>query len=137
MTKTAKILMVLCLLTSFGCAQLPQDPYWTAELGWQAGHVVDVLQTINGPGRNGDCFEEADRFTKQLIGKNPSTGEVLAWGVGSGLLHYGVSKWLDNIDAKPWVKGTWQAVTIVYKADAVIENHRVGVRPWGNNVGCQ
>ncbi len=129
--------LALLLLTSFGCASLPKDPYWKAELAWQIGHGIDTFQTINGPGRNGHCFEESNPVTKRLIGKNPSVGQVAVWGVGTGLAHYGVSKWLESVNAKPWIKGAWQAVTIYYVADTIIGNHQEGVRPWGDNIGCQ
>jgi hypothetical protein len=126
------ILLSLIILTSFGCASFPKDPYWQAEAGWQTLHAIDVLQTINGPAKD-DCFVEANSITKSFIGEKPNTGEVLVWGVASGAAHWGVTKLLDRYNAKPWVKTAWQSVTIVVVADTVVDNHRIGIRPWGNN----
>ena len=116
-----------------GCAELPRDPYWKAEAAWQTGHVVDVLQTINGPARD-ECFFEDDPVTKKLIGKHPNTGEVVAWGVATGVLHYGVSKGLEHLNAPNWVKIGWQGISLTTKAYTVVNNHNEGIRPWGGNV---
>lgn len=131
-----KLLVIPLLLLSVGCSSLPKDPLWKAELGWQVLHGVDVLQTVNGPGRNPECFYESGFITKDLIGEHPSTGQVIAWGVGSSLLHFGVTSLLDHINAKPWVKIAWQGVTLTTTSATIIQNHREGVRPWGDNVGC-
>lgn len=131
----SRVLLIAVLLSSFGCASFPEKPMWQAELGWQVMHGVDVLQTINGPA-NDPCFIESNGITQSLIGENPSTGEVIAWGAAAGGLHWGVTKLLDHYNAKPWVKVAWQSVTIVTKADTVIGNHNEGIRPWGNNVSA-
>lgn len=121
------------LAFSVGCAQFPTDPYWQAEAAWQTGHAIDVLQTINGPARD-DCFYEADPFTKRLIGENPSTSDVVVWGVATGALHYGVSKALVHYNAPKWVKVGWHGISLTTKAYTVVDNHNKGIRPWGNNV---
>ena len=128
-----RLIIIPVLLLSFGCASFPEKPLWQAEAAWQAGHVVDVLQTINGPARD-DCFTEGDPLTKSLIGENPSTEEAIAWGVAAGGIHWGVTKLLDHYNAKPWVKIAWQSVTITFKASTIVHNHNEGIRPWGRNV---
>lgn len=129
------VIGVIIVLLS-GCSNLPQKRYWQAELGWQLVHGIDVLQTINGPAQS-NCYIENDPITKRLIGERPSTGEVIGWGIGSGLLHYGISKGLERIGAKPWIKGVWQGTMIGYATSAVVSNHRKGIRPWGdNNITC-
>ncbi len=127
------ILVLAALSLAGGCANLPKDPYWQAEAGWQTIHAIDVLQTINGPARD-DCFEEGNSITKSIIGKKPKPGEVVAWGVATGAAHWGVSKLLEKYNARPWVKTAWQSVSIVVVADTVVDNHRIGIRPWGSNV---
>jgi hypothetical protein len=128
-----RLLIPLLVVFTVGCAEIPRDPYWAAEGAFQTLHAIDVLQTINGP-VNDPCFQEGGFLTQNIIGEKPDTGEVLAWGVAIGAGHYAVSKLLDHYDAKPWMKATWQSVSIGHKGYVVANNHRIGVRPWGDNV---
>jgi len=118
------ILTVMVLAS--GCTSTPH-----AELAWQALHAVDVAQTLNIV--NDSCYVESNPITTSLIGEQPSTGEVIAWGVGAGFLHYGVSRYLEHTDAPRWMQNTWQAITLTTTVGAVYSNHREGIRIGGSN----
>jgi hypothetical protein len=106
-----------------GCANTP--PLTRAELTWQALHAADSLQTVQIA--RSDCFRESNAVTGRLIGDHPSTAGAIGWGVGMAVAHYGVTRWLESIDAPRWMLGTWQAMTIVDTADAVKQNHDQGI----------
>lgn len=125
-------LSLLVLIVLSGCASMSRP-----ELAWQAVHAVDVAQTLNIV--NDPCYVESNPITTSLIGEQPSTGEVIAWGVGAGVLHYGVSRYLEHTDAPRWMQNTWQAITLTTTAGAVYSNHREGIRISGSNepfAGC-
>lgn len=117
-------LLVIILLT--GCESMPRG-----EMYYQTLHAVDTLQTINGPA-NDPCYSESGAIPKLLMGENPTKGQALAWGVGWGAFHYGVSRELDR-NAPDWVLGTWQLLTTGEVALTIHRNHSIGIRPWGEN----
>ena len=110
-----------------GCASSP------AEKAWQAMHLVDVAQTISGAARD-DCFYERDPFTRRLIGRQPSTEAVIAWGIGAGVAHYALDRWLANNGHanKKWVQ-ILRAVDLGAKGFTIGRNHQIGIRPFGDN----
>ena len=75
------LLMLVFIIALSGCISISRT-----ELAWQAVHAVDVAQTLNIV--NDPCYIESNPITTSLIGEQPSTGEVIAWGVGAGFLHY-------------------------------------------------
>jgi hypothetical protein len=106
-----------------GCASTP--PLTQAELTWQALHAVDSLQTVQIA--RSDCFRESNQVTRRLIGDHPSTAGAIGWAAGMAVAHYGVSQFLESVNAPGWVRWTWQAVTIVDTADTVKQNHDQGI----------
>ena len=126
--KTPSLLLVIALLG--GCASL--DNMSRGEKTWQALHVIDTLQTLNAA--NDPCYRESNGLTASLIGEQPSSGEVLAWGVGSAILHAGVSHLLEKHEAPRWVQIGWDVISIGTVMHTIARNHTEGIRPWGNNV---
>jgi hypothetical protein len=98
---------------------------------WQSLHAVDVAQTLAAA--DDACYEEAAPITRHLIGAQPSTGEVLAWGAGMALGHAWVSALLERHEAPVWVQKTWSFATITGTGLAIATNHREGVRVFGAN----
>ena len=121
-TSTAGILALVS-----GCASSP------SEIAWQSMHLVDVAQTINGPARD-ECFHERDPITRSLIGRQPSTESVLLWGVGVGVAHYALDRWLANSGHadKKWVQ-ILRALDLGAKGFTIGRNHQIGIRPFGDN----
>lgn len=123
-----RLLAIIALLACTGCANMSKS-----EIAYHTLHAIDVAQTINHG--SDPCYREATPMTRSLIGEHPDAGEVIAWGVASSLVHYYVSRKLEQHDAPRWARIGWQSINIGIKADAVVSNHRIGVRPWGDNVG--
>ena len=114
---------IAAVLVLAGCQGVPK-----AEIAWQALHAVDVAQTVQIA--RSSCYQESDELTARIIGEDPSTGEALAWGVGLAGVHYGVTRWLESIEAPRWVQGTWQALTIGNTAYFIKQNNDQGIKPW-------
>lgn len=124
----AKFLVVVPLLVAgLGCQSMDRE-----EVVWQGLHVVDVAQTLNAA--SDPCYEETAWLTQRIIGKQPSDAEVVAWGVGTAVVHWWVARELERRDAPRWLQATWSLGTIGSTGYAVVDNHRNGVRPWGNNL---
>ena len=124
--------ILLCMLIAAleGCAALNEP----GERAWLAAHAVDVAQTRTF--RNDPCIEEVDPFTRSLIGREPSTGATIAWGVGMAAFHVGVTELLLRTD-HPRVAKVWEWVSFTEKGITVARNHRLGARISGNNsMGC-
>jgi len=104
-----------------------------SEIAWQTMHLVDVAQTINGPARDA-CFHERDPLTRGLIGRQPSTEAVIAWGIGAGVAHYALDRWLTNRGHadKKWVQ-ILRALDLGAKGFTIGRNHQIGIRPFGEN----
>ena len=113
-----------------GCQSI-QNNVSRQEATWQALHVIDVAQTLNAA--SDDCYAEDAWLTQRLIGKQPSDTQVLAWGVGTALAHWAISRTLEARDAPQWLQRMWSYGTISHTGYAVVTNHNNGVRPWGDN----
>ena len=109
-----------------GCQSMGRD-----EWAWQALHVVDIAQTLNAA--SDPCYVESAWLTQQMIGEQPKHGEVLAWGVGTAVIHMLVSRALESRGAPTWLQRTWSVTTIAHTAYAVTNNYHEGVRMWGDN----
>lgn len=105
-----------------------EDKIW--ESTWMTLHALDMAQTYNGVVRNPDpCFYEKN----PLLGREPSSGRLAAYAVGSAALHWGVTQALISNDAPRWARRAWATLTISASGIAVRSNHRMGLRPWGDN----
>lgn len=116
-----KLLLVLVLLN--GCA-VYQDMS-PQEKAWQALHLVDSAQTMNIV--NNDCYDEGAFLTRKIIGEQPEKERVIAWAVGSSLLHAAVSKELDSGNYPKWMGVTWQSITLIDTGYSVYNNHGNGL----------
>ena len=105
------------------------------EVAWHTLNAVDMLQTINFA-KEYPCYHEANPLTRRIIGKSPSTGEVIAVSLFySGAIHY-MNQWINNHPKMPkWTKNTVFTIQFVTKFDTVVINNHIdgGVRPWGDN----
>lgn len=113
-------------LTSAGCQSLTSE-----EITWQSLHAIDVAQTLSAA--QDPCYVEDAYLTRKLIGAQPSTAEVLAWGAGMAVGHAWISRVLEQRDAPSWVRKTWSYATITGTGLAVATNHAEGVRAFGSN----
>lgn len=120
------VMVVACALAS-GCQSVDRR-----ELAWQTLHAVDVAQTLNAAGD--PCYKEVSWMTKRLIGEQPSEAEVMVWGIATAMAHMWISRALEERNAPKWVEVIWDFGTIGHTGYAVVNNHRTGVRPWGENV---
>lgn len=98
---------------------------------WQGLHAIDVAQTLNAA--DDPCYREKAWLTEQLIGAQPSSGEVLAWGAGTALVHAWVSRTLEERGAPTWLHMAWDFGTLGHTAYAIGSNHQEGVRIIGDN----
>jgi len=101
------------------------------ELTWQTLHVVDVAQTLSAA--DDPCYVEDAYLTRQLIGSQPSQGEVLLWGAGMAVGHAWVTGLLEERGAPAWLRKTWSYATITGTGIAIASNHAEGVRVFGDN----
>lgn len=125
-----KGISVVLVLAVSGCESL--SPYETA---WQTAHLVDVMQTLNGPASDA-CYYERDPITRSLIGGHPDRDAVIAWGIGLSVAHYFAGKWMDKSDWPNGVKTVIRSIDLGYKGITVGRNHDAGLRPFGNNSPC-
>lgn len=114
-------LILACAILS-GCTALETHE----SQAWLALHVVDSIQTYHAA-QEPQCFAEGDGITRSLIGSHPSDGEVAAWAIGSAALHLGVTELLLRNDHPNWAKA-WQYVRIGVTANAIGNNHSIGIR---------
>ena len=66
--------------------------------------------------------------------EQPSDAEVIGWGVGTAIVHWWVARELERRDAPRWLQASWSLGTIGSTGYTIVDNHRNGVRPWGNNL---
>ena len=125
-TKLCRTVGLVTLLYLCGCQSMNRE-----ELAWQALHVMDVAQTLNAA--SDPCYVESAWLTQRLIGEQPRHEEVLAWGVGTAILHMLVSRALEARGAPEWLQRTWSVTTISHTAYALASNHSEGIRMWGDN----
>lgn len=93
---------------------------------WLALHAVDTLQSYHAA-QQPECYEEGQSVTRRLIGRHPSDGEIVAWSLANVALHLGVTEWLLRND-HPMLAKAWQYMRIYDTADAIYENHGIGIR---------
>lgn len=134
-----KLLLLAVLIASLwglaGCTALKRPE----ELAWQGMHVYDTLQTADIVGD--PCYKEGHPITRKMIGTNPSSDSVAAWGVGSALFHAGVSDYLLRHD-HPKLYWAWQSVTFIDTGMAIHDGVSIGVRVGAPNTrtaanGCR
>lgn len=118
--------VLFCIIWLSACQSMDRQ-----EKTWQVLHAIDVAQTLNAA--SDPCYKENAWLTKRLIGEQPSDGEVIAWGVGTSLIHAWVSNALEDRGAPIWVQKVWELGTLGHTSYAVGSNHRNGVRPFGDN----
>lgn len=132
-------LILLCtalvyLSQLMGCAVMGSDvASGRAEFVWQSVHAMDTMQTMHIANSDG-CYHEANPVTSRIIGQHPSDGEVAAVMLGYAMAHKVVTNQLHERNAPRWLIGTWHAITLGFAVKTVTENHRLGLRPFGN--GC-
>jgi hypothetical protein len=120
------LVIVLAVPLFAGCQTLSRQ-----EMAWQALHAVDVAQTASAA--SDPCYVEDALITRQLIGANPSTEEVLLWGAGMAVGHAFVTNLLERSDAPGWMRKTWSYATITGTGLAVATNHSEGIRVFSDN----
>jgi hypothetical protein len=125
-------LAVAGLIMLGGCQSLE---YSREEITWQALHAMDIAQTLSAA--DDPCYEEDAWLTQQLIGKQPSDAEVMAWGIGTAVGHLAVANALDSWNAPNWLQKAWSYGTISYTGLTVASNYNEGVRMTGNNQDVQ
>jgi hypothetical protein len=104
--------MILLLLPVFvGCGSMS-----TREKAWHVLHAVDVAQTIQ-VGKS-PCHHEAMPDTAAVIGKNPSTEKVLAWGLATAVLYHYANDILPD---------TVMNMQFAFKVGVVANNENVGI----------
>lgn len=107
------------------------------ELVWQTLHAVDVAQTLNAA--SDPCYREVAPLTQAMIGSQPKDHEVILWGVGVSLAHAWIARRMETSNAPRWLKTTWRTVDFSTKTGTVLNNHRIGMRMFGDNrdvAGC-
>ena len=117
-----------------------------AEVTWQALNVVDTAQTVM-IARSPTCFKESDAISQGIIGEHPTQAKVYLLGIGYGVLHYTVTRFIEERDIRdeegypesPWWLAhiAWHTLTLIYKADTVVNNNIIGLRMWGGETTCR
>ena len=131
--KTTAAVLVMAFLA--GCGE------WSAETkaeetAYQLVHGADTLQTLQ-IAHNTRCYSEVGG-ARSLIGPKPKPEAVLAWGVGLGLAHAGITEVINEAQldgASPWWQRTWQAATIIPVIDTVHKNWGAGLQ-FGSSRVC-
>lgn len=100
------------------------------EIAWQSVHLADAMQTYEIA--RDDCYREVDPIAAAVIGDRPSKTSVIAWGVGTAYLHAAGTTFLSKFN-KPWLTRAWQFITIGAVANAVYDNHTLGIRIGGGH----
>lgn len=109
------------------------SPY---EKAWQAMHLVDVAQTIEGAASDPFCHSEGNPVTRRLIGRHPHRDEVIAWGVAIGVVHYFAFRWIDNSEWPEGIKIALRSIDLVDKGITIGRNYDQGIRIFGDNEPC-
>lgn len=127
------LVLLLPAMAAGGCAAIDAMP--GTEKAWHTLHLIDTLQTLNGPAAD-RCYRETAWDTRALIGEQPSREAALAWAVGMAVAHYAASRMLERAELPPALEVVIRGVDLGYKAGTVAVNHNAGIRPWGDNVAC-
>lgn len=125
------VILALALAALSGCAGMSTEAR-VSETAFQVLNVVDAGQTVT-IGRNPGTWAESEGA---LFGRHPSsTGRVYAVMAAGGILHFAVTRLLDETDPGhgAWhaISLAWQGVTLGGKAYAVVDNFHAGIKPWG------
>lgn len=141
----ARIAILLTLLMIGGCSSSPNIKLgnfsshidlddWsmnTDEKLYMAVHIVDVLQTLNH-GKD-PCYKENDYITKHLIGEQPSTTQIIGWGIAKGIVnHYGYQL-IDNSNLPKWLKRTLKWTNTALHVNVINNNYQIGINLYGDN----
>lgn len=122
--------MILTGMILTGCATFRAFPPETKaeEITWHSLHAVDIADTL-AITRDPDCYYET--VVGPLIGKHPSEGAVVIWGVAWSGVHFLVTDWLN--DHAPSLVRYWQGLTIASTGFWIVHNRNNGVRPFSHN----
>jgi len=94
------------------------------EITYQMLNVLDTAQTVV-VAQNPQKYREQE--SAWIIGEHPSVAKVIAFGVGSAVIHEAVSSYLKNNDYGTAYK-VWQTVTICDKGAALYRGYSIGIR---------
>lgn len=132
-----KIILAVLMVVSLAACESVQQINQNSEWAWQAMHVIDVAQTVAGPGHHPECHNEGNFFTKNIIGEHPETDDILQWGLASGIVHWAVWKWIDRTDMSEVNKLGLRLADNAEKVGTIIRNNKAGVRIFGREKsGC-
>lgn len=99
------------------------------ESGWQALNLVDLAQTVK-IARNPAQYQEVGQVGI-FTGPHPSEAQAIGYVVAFAVVHYGVTRGLENlINENPdyrVLQRVWQYVGGAYKAGLVINNRNIGL----------
>jgi hypothetical protein len=123
------LVLAVCLALG-GCAE------WGTETKVEEGvfQVVSAVDTVQSLAiaRNPDRLQESGWPTASVIGNHPTAAATVAWGVGRGLVHAFVTDQLVSCGANDTVLRIWQGVSIGAEANAVLQNHSIGIGYMGS-----
>jgi hypothetical protein len=128
-----KIITLLALFSALGgCATMSEQARVT-EVAWQTLNAVDIGQTVT-ISREPTHWHETNPGLCAIATSHPDTGKVYSVMIGDAVLHYAVTRLLDNQDhgAGAWhvANMAWQSVTLGEKTYNVVHNFDVGLKPW-------
>jgi len=101
---------------------------------WQGLHAVDAIQTAKLRGT--PCFEEKAWLARNIMGAEPSKGEVFAWWLVTAILHHAADSWLEE-HASRWVNKTFDVLTMADAVYTVANNERIGVHAFRSTKTCE
>ena len=113
-----KYILILLLPLSANAADLSSLQI-KKEIAWQAINLVDYGQTQS---ISKEC-NLSDRFEyNPVLGPCPSHAAVNKYFLASALLHYGITRYLDDN------RDIWQNATIIVSGSIVYHNFSIGVK---------
>jgi hypothetical protein len=131
---SARLVLVLAPIAALALAGCSDLPISRTEQVYQVVNAVDWAQTVN-IARRPDCYKESGWPTEFLIGAHPRVASVAVFGVAQAVAHAVVSTWLEH---EGWTKtlAVWQVLTIGNETYNVVNNARIGERPFGDGSVC-
>lgn len=105
-----------------GCASFSTETK-AEEIAWQILHLTDVVQTYHGPVTRPQCFHE--QGTYGILPLHPTTAQLSAWYVGTGAIHFGVTKLMKDHNVNSWIVRAWELVTITDTGITVSNNYKM------------
>ena len=100
----------------------PSAPTPVTEWVYQGAAFADMLTTLD-IAKHPNLVEE-----NPLIGQRPSTGKVLAYFAGTGLLHWAMTRELVRESVPAPIVQTWEALGIGLEVGMVAHNYSIGLR---------